>query len=268
MPRSRPLYSSSALKMAQLIFTNSASEPTTMVLDGAAFGDELPAGPLLLLPLRQLLLRPQTSPATRDAVWRELIRRAREEREEQKSWLVAAMGMAMPGLRRAVRDLLADYRGERDDVESAVAEGFVTALYRTDLDDHALCARLIDGGRKAGAKEVFKYADLDGAAWSPLASRAPQPPWGHPDFVLVAAVSAGVLTLDEARLIGVTRLEHIQVKDYADWLGERPNTVVARRLRAEERLHAAITAGELECRTDLATAMQAACGGVGRGEPV
>src|SRR4051812_2781337 len=37
----------------------------------------LPDGRLLLLPLRDLLLRPQTSAATRDAVWRELIRRAR-----------------------------------------------------------------------------------------------------------------------------------------------------------------------------------------------
>jgi len=140
---------------------------------------------------------------------------------------------------------MANFRGDCDDLESAVAEGFVTALYKTDLDDHALCARLIDGGRKAGAKQVFKDADLDGAAWSPFASRAPQPPWGHPDFVLVAAVGAGVLTLDEARLIGVTRLEHVPVKDYADWLGERPNTVVARRLRAENRLTAAITAGEM-----------------------
>jgi hypothetical protein len=258
MPRSRPLYSSSALQVAQYVFTRSAAEPTQLVLDGAAFGGELPAGRLLLLPLRDLLLRPQTSPATRDAVWRELIRRAREDRS---SWLVAAMGMAMPGLRRAVRGLAAGFRGDRDDLESAVAEGFVTAVYKVDLDDHALCARLVDAGRKAGVKQVFKDADLDGAAWSPFASRAPRPPWGHPDFVLAAAVSAGVLTLDEARLIGVTRLEHLPVKDVADWLGDRPNTVVARRLRAEERLRQAITAGDLEARTDdLVTAVQGAAG--------
>jgi hypothetical protein len=253
MPRSRPLYSSSALQVAQYIFARSAAEPTKLALDGAVFGGELPAGRLLLLPLRDLLLRPQTSPATRDSVWRELIRRAREDRS---SWLVAAMGMALPGLRRAVRDLTAGFRGDRDDLESAVAEGFVTAVYKVDLDDHALCARLVDAGRKAGARQVFKDANCDGAAWSLFASRAPQPPWGHPDFVLAAAVSAGVLTLDEARLIGVTRLEHVPVKDVADWLGERPNTVVARRLRAEQRLQQAINAGELDARTDdLVTAM-------------
>jgi hypothetical protein len=125
-----------------------------------------------------------------------------------------------------------------------------------------LCARLVDAGRKAGAKQVFRDADLDGAAWSLFASRAPQRPWGHPDFVLVAAVSAGVLTLDEARLIGVTRLEHVPVKDVADWLGELPNTVVARRLRAEHRVRQAIASGDLEASTDdLVTAMPGAAAG-------
>ena len=252
MPRTRPLYSTSALKVAQYTFTRSAAEPTHMFLDGAEFGDELPPGRLLLLPLRDLLLRPQTSPATRDAVWRELIVRARED-EHKDSWLVAAIGMAVPGLRRAVQGLSHGYRGDRDDLESAVALGFVAALQKADLDDHALCARLVTAGRKAGAKHAFQDADLDGAAWSQFASRAPQPPWGHPDFVLADAVRSGVLTLDEARLIGATRLEHMAVKDVAEWLGERPNTLVARRRRAEERVRQAINAGDIENRTDLVT---------------
>jgi hypothetical protein len=154
-------------------------------------------------------------------------------------------------LRRAVRGMTSGFRGDRDDLESAVAEGFVTALYKVDLDDHALCARLVDAGRKAGAKQMYQDAALDGAAWSQFASRAPRPPWGHPDFVLADAVAAGVLTLDEARLIGATRLEGVPVTDVADWLGERPNTIVARRRRAEERVRVAINAGEVECRSDL-----------------
>jgi hypothetical protein len=255
MPRrSRPLYSSSALRVAQYVFTRSVAEPTSLWLDGAAFGGELPSGRLLLLPLRDLLLRPQTSTVTRDAVWRELICRAREDKS---SWLVAAMGMAMPGLRRAVRGLSVGWRGDRDDLESAVAEGFVTALYKVDLDDRALCARLVDAGRKAGIKQIYQDAALDGAAWSQFASRAPRPPWGHPDFVLADAVAAGVLSLEEARLIGATRLEHTPVKDVAEWLGERPNTVVVRRRRAEQRVRLAISAGDFECRTDITATDQA-----------
>jgi hypothetical protein len=251
MARSRPLYSSSALQIAQFIFSRSVAEPTDLWLDGGMFGDELPDGRLLLLPLRDLLLRPQTSAATRDVVWRELIRRGREDRS---SWLVVAMGMAMPGLRRAVRSLAASSHGDREDLESAVAEGFVTAVYKVDLEDHALCARLLDAGRKAGAKQLFQDAAVDGAVWSQHASRAPLPPWGHPDFVLADAVAAGVLSLDEARLIGVTRLEHLAVKNVAEWLGEPANTVVARRRRAEQRVRQAILAGDLDGHLPLTVA--------------
>jgi hypothetical protein len=120
----------SALRVAQRVFTLSTSEPTNLVLYrediGPSGGEELPPGRILVGPLRDLLLRPQTSPATRDAVWRVLIRRARADRA---AWLVAALGMAMPGLRREVRGLSATFRGDRDDLESAIAEGFVTELY-------------------------------------------------------------------------------------------------------------------------------------------
>jgi hypothetical protein len=259
--RSRPLYSSSALRVAQYVFTRSAAEPTTMYLDGAALGGGLPPGRLLLVPLRDLLLRPHIAPETRDVVWRELIRRAREDRS---SWLVAAMGMAMPGLRRAVRQLHASFRGERDDLESAVAEGFVTALYKVDLEDRALCARLVDAGRKAGVKQAFQNAEVDTGSWMPFASRTPHPPWGHPDIILADAVAAGILSLDEARLIGATRLERLQVKDIAAWLGELPNTVAGRRRRAEQRLRQAIQAGDLDVRGALQHEAEAP----DRGEPV
>jgi len=253
--RNSPSYTCSALRVAQYVFTRSACEPTTLWLDGAAFGDDLPDGRLLLLPLRDLLLRPLTSAATRDAVWRELICRARRDRS---SWLVAALGMAMPGLRRAVRQLSVNVRGDREDLESAVAEGFVAALYRVDLGDTSLCARLVNAGRKAGARQVFADAARDGGVWSQFASRAPQPPWGHPDFVLLDAVAAGVLSLPEAQLIGVTRLEHVPVAEVAARLGQPVNTVVQRRRRAEKRVRDAITAGDVESRPDLTPAEVAA----------
>jgi hypothetical protein len=247
MARSRPMYTTSALRLAQVVFNNSAAEPTKLWLDGGQLGDELPDGRLLLLPLRDLLLRPQTSPATRDQVWRELILKARAN----ESWLVAALGMAMPGLRTVVRTLLsAGLPVDRDDLESTIATGFVDALRKVDVDDVALCARLRSGGRKAGEKLLYEAALVDSRAGAPLESRVPPPPWGHPDFVLVDAVSAGVLSLDEARLIGVTRLEHLAVKDVAEWLGVPATTVTARRRRAEQRVATAIAAGELEGTLD------------------
>jgi hypothetical protein len=241
--RHSPSRTSSALRVAQYIFTRSACEPTTLWLDGAQF-DDLPDGRLLLMPLRDVLLRPATTPGTRDAVWRELISRART----CESWLVAAMGMAMPGLRRAVRQLTIDVRGDRDDLESAVAEGFVTALHKVDLGDTSLCARLVTAARKAGAKQLYQDAAVDAAVWSQFASRAPRPPWGHPDFVLLDAVASGV---QEARLIGATRLEHVPVAELAAELGLLTNTLVKRRRRAEERVRDAINACLVSSRYDI-----------------
>jgi hypothetical protein len=264
MPRRpRCLYSTSALRVAQRLFTVSTTEPTDLVLRredlrdelreqcGDDVGAELPAGRMLLRPLRDLLLRPDTSRATRDAVWRELIRRARADRG---TWVVMALGMAMPGLRREVRALLVDFSGDRDDLESAVAEGFVTALYRVDPAEPWLCSRLVRAGRKAGVKQAYQDAAAQGASWSEFASCAPRAPWGHPDFVLVDAIRAGVLSRQEAWLIGVTRLEHVPVAEVAALTGERSNTVVVRRHRAEHRVQQAIADGLVSSGSDLGPA--------------
>jgi len=219
--RNSPSRTTSALRVAQFIFTRSAGEPTTLWLNGKLLSDcrrflkiseivdsdEPPSGRILLMPLRDLLLRPTTTTTvTRDAVWRERIARARSH----ESWLVAAIGMAMPRLRRAVRQLAVGMAGDRDDLEPAVAEGFVIALHKVDLADTSLCARLVTAARKAGAKQLYKDATVDAAVWSEFASRAPPTTMGHPDFVLLDAVAAGVLSMPEAWLIGVTRLDTFQ----------------------------------------------------------
>jgi hypothetical protein len=249
MTRNDPAHTTSALRVAQYVFTRSACEPTTLWLDGADF-DGLPDGRLLLVPLRDLLLRPETSAEIRDAVWRELICRARTK----EAWLVAALGMAMPGLRRAVRQLTAGSRVDRDDLESAMAEGFVAALHRIDLGDPSLCARLVTAARKAGVKHLYQSTAAETAGWSQPASQAPRPPWGHPDFVLLDAVAAGVVSMGEAQLIGATRLERIPVTQLAQAWGLVANTLVQRRRRAEERLREAIAAGAVVSRFELTDA--------------
>lgn len=241
----------SALRVAQRVFALSTSEPTNLVLyreevDGA---EGLPEGRLLLPPLRDLLLRAHTPPATKDAVWRVLIRRARADRS---AWLVAALGMAMPGLRREVRGLSVACGGERDDLESAVAEGFVTELFRVDLTATALCARLVRAGGRAGIRQVYRDAAPHRPVYADFASHPPRVPWGHPDLLLVDAVRAGVISSDDARLIAVTRLEGVAVDTLAHRSGELVNTVVVRRRRAERRLRDAILSGSVTCGPDLA----------------
>ena len=64
--RHSPSRTSSALRVAQYIFTRSVCEPTTLWLDGAQF-DDLPDGRLLLMPLRDCCCGPprRPGPATR-----------------------------------------------------------------------------------------------------------------------------------------------------------------------------------------------------------
>jgi hypothetical protein len=234
--------SASALRVAQRTFDLVTTEPTDLHLHGGDFGDDLPARPIGLGELRTLLLRPATSTRTRDAVWRELIGRARGDRS---TWVVVAVGMAMPGLRRAARVLKLSFPGDPADLEAEIVRGFLEALHTVDVADQALCARLVRAAHKAGTRLVYAEAAFDGARWAAYRSRAPQPPWGHPDFLLLAAVAAGVITDDEAKLIATTRLENVPVADVAASLGERTGTVVVRRHRAEHRLAAAIADGNL-----------------------
>jgi hypothetical protein len=203
--------------------------------------------------LRDLLLASSTSLATRDAVWRELIVRARADRS---TWVVVAVGMAMPGLRHCLRELRSVFVGDPADLESELAVGFLEALYTVDVAEYALCARLVRAARKAGTRLVYAEAAFDGACWSGYQSRAPVPPWGHPDFVLLAAVDAGVITDEEAKLIATTRLEGVPVAEIAAWFGEYTNTVVQRRRRAELRLAAALADGAVSS-TQTSTTVEA-----------
>ena len=70
-------------------------------------------------------------------------------------------------------------------------------------------------------------------------SREPRPLWGHEDFVLARAVAEGVITGEQAELIGATRLEpeYTLTQAAADW-GVSYKAIEQVRRRAEHRLAA------------------------------
>ncbi len=244
-------YSVSILRQVERTFAQVTAEPVSLYLDCGQLGVDLREGPIPLYQLRDLLLRPETPLAARDAVWRELIDRARPK---GSTWRVMAVAMAMPGLRHSVRVLSLDFHGDRFDLESEIVRGFLEALAKVDVADSALCARLVRAAQKAGTKLVYAEAAFEGARWSAFRSRAPLPPWGHPDFLLLDAVAAGVISLEEAKLIATTRLEHVPVDQVAAWFGERTNTVVVRRHRAEHRVRDAIVEGTVSSADSSALA--------------
>jgi len=232
---------SSPLDAAQRAFTLLVQPPTHVGFDGRGL-DGLPDEILPLDELRDLLLSPAASAEVRDAVWRELVVRARRD---GPAWVVAAVGVAMPGLRRTAGLLAAGWRRDTDDLDSELIVGFVSRLKTIDLGVPRVCGRLIDAGLRAARKARDADSDAQLIHADAVGPIAPIHPWDHPELVLARAVAAAVIDADEANLIAATRLEDATVAQVADRLGIPASTAGDWRARAERRLAQAIAVGEL-----------------------
>ncbi|MEU1811076.1 hypothetical protein [Micromonospora aurantiaca (nom. illeg.)] len=232
---------SSPLDAAERAFELLVQPPSHIGFDGRGV-DGLPDAIVPLDDLRDLLLSSTTPVEVRDAVWRELVVRARRD---GPAWVVAAVGMAMPRLRRVAGMLTAGWRGDTDDLDSELLVGFVARLKTIDLDVPRVCGRLVDAGLRAARKARDADADAQLIHIDATGPIAPVQPWDHPDLVLARAVAAGVVDADEANLIAATRLDTATVAQAAKRLGVAPSTASAWRAKAERRLAEAIAQGEL-----------------------
>jgi hypothetical protein len=212
--------------------------------------------PVRLVEARELLLWPaRMDPDARDRVWAELVRRAQADptRTGSAPWVVGAAGVLLPGLRRVADRLRVGWAGDRDDLDAEILAGFLTALRTLDPASGRLPSRLCWAGYRAGL--VLRRRDTDEVRRRATEAEAAAPPrpWGHPDFVLAAAVTAGVITGADADLIGVTRLEGRRVAEAAAELGISRGALLTRRSRAERRLAAAIRGGAFAAGASTAT---------------
>jgi hypothetical protein len=235
-----------ALDAVDAAFRLLSAGPAPLAVHASQLADGLPDRLVPLDELRVLLLHPATSSGARNKVWAALVRRARTG---DPAWVIGLTGIALPGLRRAVASLTAAYRGDPADLQAEVLTGFLTALRSLDLDDLdavPLASRLCWAAWRAG--KALAYADAD------YASRrrdlddqgdAPQLPWGHPDFVLAAAVRKRILTRAQAELIGRNRLEGVPLAQIAAETGISHAALCNRRKRAEKALTDAIRDGRL-----------------------
>ena len=241
-PRSRP-WPTTPLDAAQRAFDLLVQPPTPLALDGRGFAG-LPPRTLPVDELKKILVDSHTPRPVRDAVWRELVVRARRD---GPAWVLAAVGIAMPGLRRMAGLLGRGCHGDCSDRDSELLVGFVERLATIDLTETRIAGKLIDAGARA-VKHSRPRQEETGAirvhvAWS----LAPHQPWDHPDWVLARAVAAAIITPDECLLIATTRLDHVGLPVVAGKLGISVELAGAWRRRPEKRLAEAIHAGELEC---------------------
>lgn len=224
----------SAMDAAESAFRLLCTGPEPLAVDCARIGLGLPQRRVPLVELRDVLLDRATTEAAREAVWRQLVIAAQTS---DPAWVVGAVGVAMPGLRKAAGELATGYTGDVDDIDAEVLAGFTARLKAIDPDAGSLAPRLVWAAQRAGAK--LRAAEWDYAArtvprWESFEPR--QPDHGHPDLVLAEAVRDGVLTEAEASLIAATRLEGMHVHEAAEELGDSYFRVFRARERAESAL--------------------------------
>ncbi len=220
--------------------------PAPLALDGAALGHGLPARPIPLGELRQLLLARRTPYAARDAAVAELLRRARAS---GGAWTVGLAGVLVPGLRSVAARLANEYPGDPADIDAEVLAGLLDGVARIDPDGTRLPARLLRHAfnrakRLRRRERAFALRNVP----VPPDSMAPPRLVGHPDLVLGRAVRRQVVTRDEAELIGMTRLEGVAIAQLAAANGYQLGALYLRRERAEARLVGWLTTGRLPAR--------------------
>jgi hypothetical protein len=221
--------------------------PLSLDLDRLAVGAGLPGGVMALPALRRWLLKHPKAFEARDVVWRELIRRARLD---GPSWVIAAVAMALPALRRHSARLAAGWPGEAQDLAAEVLTGFLTGLRdRVDVDRPAPYASLCMAGWRAGYQlrerngaEAVPVDDLD--HWA--GSRTPRRPWGHPDLLVRRAVELGLIEAEDEQPYIELRLGRRAIEPIARREGLAVDTLRRRMERIDARLAAALAQGLLD----------------------
>lgn len=207
--------------------------PRPLALNGRDFGPPLPGRPIALTELRGMILHPGTPLRCRQRVVGELVCRAVDRRGE---WTVALAGVLLPRLSAEVAALCRARRQEAPDLQASVLAALLEDLASCDRDDPRVGDRLVwSATRRAKRRLVSGLAEAAGRVSDSLPAEPPRP-WGHPDLVLFRAVASGVITDEEADLIGETRLSGVSLRRYATARGIAPQTVSDRRARAEKRL--------------------------------
>ncbi|WTW98186.1 hypothetical protein OG216_34770 [Streptomycetaceae bacterium NBC_01309] len=225
-------------------FARLAADPVPLVLavDGTATTLEV-------LAVRGLLPGRSHAPAGwADRAWAEIMW---QSRAGQAAWAVAAVGLALPGLRRTERRFGRLSPDDRDDVQQELLTAFLTALHTVDTDTPHAARRLLRVADRAGQAWAYRHRAHTAAEHPPPADAfardsaepgviAGAAPAGHPDLVLRRAVRAGVLDAAEAELIGATRFGPASCAQLASASGTTPRMLQRRRRSAEERLTGAL----------------------------
>jgi len=244
------VFSSSPLHAVETAFLNLAAGDRPLTFSTAVLQDCAPAdrAEVSVVELRRILLSKPTALGVRDAVWAELVRRSREH---AGVWTVVAVAMAMPALKSIAGSFGRSFDGAVEDLDGEILAAFLDRLATVDLGQPGILPRLRWAAFRAARRSVEAEIDFVRCSTS-FCSAPPRMPFGHEDLVLARAEREGAITAADADLIGMTRLEGVELADAAEMLGVSRNAVKIRRQRAESRLVAWIEGRPVPSKTALA----------------
>ena len=199
-------------------------------------GYEVPGLPKRAVPLTELrsrVLHPSCRYVVRDAVVDTLLRRAQAE---GGAWVVALTGMLLPGLRRSSISLIRACPASAEDVQAEMVSGLIAAIAAASPGRPRPAARLVWAAHRSAEHLVREELAEQDHSRLTAGSAEPPRPFGHPDLVLARAVADGVLSAEDAELIGATRLGELSLDDAREALGLGKSAIKMRRGRAERAL--------------------------------
>jgi hypothetical protein len=138
--------------MAVQAFTALTNAPWPLELRNVDAESGEPGGCVALDDLQAWLQEPLIACEARDQVWRLLAARVRSE---DPAWVVGAVGVAAPRLRRITAALIGECAGDRSDVEAAVVSAFVEALRTISTEPRHVEQRLLWAAHRAGAWRMY-----------------------------------------------------------------------------------------------------------------
>ncbi|MEY9936977.1 hypothetical protein [Streptacidiphilus sp. MAP5-3] len=223
------------------------SYPLTVVLGPVHEG--LPDEPVDVVELRSLLLHPSLGYPARSAVWAHLLRLMAPRTEAGREWRLAGVGLVMWGLRRVAARTCRQLPGHNVDLQQEILAAAWAALEKALTTDEAEAGKVPSrvvwaadrAARSYRAAQEALVAHRDETEELPMPARQPI----HPDALLTLAVRQGVLTTQEAAVVGDYRLGGVATRTLAEQAGVTTQAVDKRRQRAEARLIRAITSGRL-----------------------
>ncbi|MEO5875791.1 MAG: hypothetical protein ABIS86_11465, partial [Streptosporangiaceae bacterium] len=145
--------------MVEAAFSSLAYGPAALTVDGYLIGLGLPARPVPLGELREIVLEKNTTLDVRDAVWAHLVGRARAD----EMWVTACLGMALPGLKAAAGRLTAAHPREvGDDITAEMVTAFIRHLREVDVTKPNICSHLVFRARKQAGRERARHLNAAG----------------------------------------------------------------------------------------------------------